>query len=70
MPRPAWSVLGEVEDDLFGLDLAVVDHVQPGAGCGCPRAERAACHRQREQEQRVVVVPVLASTFTLPGTTG
>src|SRR5260221_120694 len=56
-PRP-WLALGEVEDDLLGLDLAVVvGQVHPRAGSRCPVAERAARHRQAEQQQRVTVVP-------------
>src|SRR5260221_11210693 len=56
-PRP-WLALGEVEDDLLGLDLAVVvGQVHPRAGSRCPVPERAARHRQAEQQQRVTVVP-------------
>src|SRR6516225_5907957 len=57
-PGPGRSVLSQVEDDLLGLDLAVVvDQVQPRTGSRGSLAERAACHRQAEQQQRVMVIP-------------
>src|SRR5260221_7469525 len=59
-PDPARSIRSHVEDDLLGLDLAVLDPVEAGAPGGPPPPQRAARppHRQPEQRGAVLAAPL------------
>ena len=55
-PDPPASLLTDVEDDLLGLDLAVLYQVEAGTRGRRPSTERAARHPQVQGDQRVALI--------------
>ena len=55
-PDPPASLLTDVEDDLLGLDLAVLYQVEAGTRGRRPSTERAARHPQVQRDQRVALI--------------